>query len=171
LDNLEFDEQIDIFREINNYAFKFNSYICRVPIVYDYKDDQLIMEDVGSLNLKDVEMYKRLLKWNFILNKSITLESKNIITKIKYNIDVINMEDDYYKYSKLIGDVPIPMEKLKPNLDEVANIPNGACYKDFQILNIMINDNCPYVIDIQYMCLGQITYDVATLLHDTKKPI
>lgn len=173
---LEGISQYELYREINRYLYiKNKSNGCSVPEIYTTDDEKYMLEieDLGDDFLKDIgytyNIYRDLVRWLGYLHK--LYSSKDVlkfIRKRKYDEGAISEElFDLVLYSSIPN-----IETIAENLLEKINgIPLNICHRDFQSDNILIDCHKPYVIGFQDMCIGPITFDLASLLYDPKVKI
>lgn len=173
IDSLKIDNQYDIFISMNNFLLTIPYNECRVPFIYDFNNvtKQIMMEDIGNKNLcqygYNYDIYVKLVKWlgklhGLYLHELVDI--KNVVLARTYEVNAMRKEiNEYYDNggSEIIGH-----DELMKN---ISQIPYTICHRDFQTYNIMISDNGePRVIDVQDLCVGPLTLDLAGIIYDGK---
>lgn len=172
VDDLNINDQYDIFILMNNFLFNISQTECNVPEIYDCNNllKQIMIEDAGEQNLcqygYNYNIYVKLVEWLYQLSYSYASEhTNNPICKRFYEIDAMRQEiNEYYDNG---GSTIVGYDEL---LKSIAIIPYTICHRDFQTYNIIISSKIgkPQVIDVQDLCVGPLTLDLATILYDAK---
>ena len=167
--------QYELYREINNYLYHKipHDLHCRVPEIYNVSDHEKLVqvEDLGDISLLDhgynFTIYKNLIRWLAHLHR--LYREKDILYFIKdREYEVKAIRDEMSDFIQCFGNKFNCIYMIEEMLKDIQNVPMSICHRDFQPRNIMIHDGEPRIIDVQDMCLGPVTYDLACLLYDPK---
>lgn len=173
--NLFETSQYELYREINNYLYKRipHSIGCRVPEIYNTCDHEktLEIEDLGDESLLNhgykFKIYLNLIKWLAHLDKlHKSKDAPYFIKDRQYEVNAIC--DELNDFFNCFGEEIECTYMIESTLEKIKRVPTSICHRDFQPRNIMIHNGEPRIIDVQDMCWGPVTYDLACLLYDPK---
>jgi aminoglycoside/choline kinase family phosphotransferase len=161
----------------------------RVPEIlhHDERKGRIWLEDLGSRHLWDCRetpwpeksrLYKAVIDevtklHSFDLDKLSASEEATL--EPPFDEKLYSWEQDYF-FEHFLGHysrrAPSYLAALREEPEfanlamELAALPRVLVHRDFQSQNILIRDNCPYMIDYQGLRLGLAAYDIASLVHD-----
>ncbi len=161
----------------------------RIPAIlhHDERRGRIWIEDLGSRHLWDYRetpwpeksrLYKVVIDeitklHSFDLDKLSATEEATL--EPPFDEKLYNWEQDYF-FEHFLGHysrrAPSYLTALREEPEfanlamELAALPRVLVHRDFQSQNILIRDNCPYMIDYQGLRLGLAAYDIASLVHD-----
>ena len=186
-DNTDFERFVDIgnFLHSNNLGS---------PEMFNVNMDNhtVIMEDLGDDTLYSLVMnngeneieplYRKVIEWlanfqeetyNKITIEGTTSKDKKIVGLRPFDYDYLRWETNYFKENFLIAYCGIEKSELA-GLDEDFKRLAGEClshpqlmiHRDFQSQNILIKNGEVRVVDFQGARIGNIAYDLMSLVND-----
>jgi hypothetical protein len=192
LKSLGITNQFELYRDIGTFLYTGITHKtgCRVaqPFISNELTRVVVVGDFGDTTLHDYGynyfIYLKLVFWLSQLHElHINDRVPKIIAARTYECMALKDElDDFITYSKMYGLAP-NKDLINSVVSEFPSIPLSVCHRDFQSYNIFVlsdkdepiichEDRCNVgIIDIQDMCLGPLTYDLACLLYDYKQQI
>ena len=178
-DNLKFISAGRILSRIGN----------KIPEIlhHDERKGRIWLEDLGNRHLWDYRkspwaekrrLYKAVIDEVTKLHSS---DIENLSASEEANLEppfdanLYGWEQDYF-FEHFLGHfsrrAPSYLNALREEPEfanlaaELASHPRTLVHRDFQSQNILIRDNCPYMIDYQGLRMGLPAYDIASLVHD-----
>lgn len=166
------NSQYDYFK---NVLCLFNS-----NIAYDNDLGIIVMECLGKITLADVfeqqppnidELYRRELDL-LVKMQDIKIPPDNIINKRTFGKLAVAKELQKYLDGQLLFSSEdkkyLSYHFCELINDAITNEDRCLCHRDFQSKNIMIKNNELHIIDVQDMCIGPCTQDLACALYESK---
>ncbi len=182
-------DPLEVRRHIE-YTVFFQKHNLPVPalINYNFKNCQIIFEDLGELDLhqwmkknpapEEIKaLYKKILLC-FVQLHSLPAQDCPLLYEWHFNLETLLWETHYFlqrcvkSIFKLSIENEIEIEKeLKSLAQTVDRFPKRVMHRDFQSQNIMLKGEAPFFIDFQGARMGPPAYDIASLLRDPYSPL
>lgn len=171
-------------------ARTFSHYLSNVADVYAY-DKSLglaIITDHGDKTFDEFifdhnhseekiqSVFSELFAWLFQLQQlRKTVSASFLGLKRKFSSQALYLEmKEFIDYGICHGDAAklnkterkVFDEEIKMLANEIADLPQTLIHRDMQSKNIMIQNDQAWIIDFQDICIGPLTYDLASLVYD-----
>ncbi len=142
-----------------------------VPMIYDVKDEFLLMEDVGNMSLYEfvrkygfnLDIYERVIEELINLQKA-SIDGLPLFGENRLIGEFEHFKEYYARQFKL--NIDAWEEFVKSAVRDCMTVEFVPMHRDFQSTNIYIKEEKIYFLDFQDMYRGPACFDLAALLYD-----
>ncbi|HEY5996891.1 MAG TPA: phosphotransferase, partial [Candidatus Deferrimicrobiaceae bacterium] len=175
------------FLNVHRYLLK-----ARLPVpsvlAHFPSDKSLYLEDLGDTMVEDRvksdgaeacrPLYERCIEILLRLQADGTaaLDGRAIPAKLAFDVEKFAWEIDFFFEHAVRGYGGIPLspadelaikDLLRPHLERLAALPRVLAHRDYHSRNVMVRDGGePVLLDFQDARMGNVFYDLASLLRD-----